>query len=89
MNYYLQEEVKAQIVQQNQEKMDNLRARVKHFEVFTDLQDARAYAIENFRLNTDYQEFSVGNVKCTIVNKEDRLRISYDSSSEFISYDFA
>ena len=87
-NYYDVQTIQMQIQKDNQEKSEKLKARIQQFDEVTSLEEAKELAKSSFRAEQEFQEFTAGNSKCTIVNKDDAFRISYDSKTDFISYDF-
>ena len=88
-NAYDIQAIQARIQKENQEKAANLKDRIDKFADFTTLKEAKEHAKVAFRAEKEYQEFSIAGVRCVIINKEDSFRISYDSPTDYICYDFA
>ena len=88
-NAYDIQAIQLQIQKENEEKIKNLRNRIEKFAELTTLEEAKELAKTVFRAEKEFQEFSVAGVKCVIVNKEDSFRISYNSTTDYICYDFA
>lgn len=74
---------------ENKEKYKNLLARLDVFKDVKTLSEAQELASKHFPTNQEITRFYVGNAKCVVVNKPELLRISVDSSEEFICYDFS
>ena len=85
---YSQYEAIRQIEVSNLHKYEEFKARMKAFENVHTLEEAKAVALKILPTSNELTRFNVGNAKCTIVNRTDLLRISLDSNSEFISYNF-
>ena len=88
MQDYNKNEAMLNIEKQNQEKLNNLKQRVEKFKDIETLEEAKNILAENFRVENELEVFNIANSKCTIVNRDDLLRISLDTPEEFISYDF-
>lgn len=88
-NFYDVQAIQTQIQKDNVEKVKALKSRVEKFSDTETLDDAKALLQQYFRADKEFQEFGVAGVRCVIVNREDVVRISYDSPTEYICYDFA
>ena len=69
-------------------KYENFRKRLSEFKGITTLEDAKVLLQKTMPVRLERTVFYIGDAKSTIINKENRLRISLDSPKEFISYDF-
>ena len=82
-----------QIVQkqelEDKEKVNQLKNRLLPFADTDNLSDAQKLAEKILPTKQPYTSFFVGDAKCTIINKTDMLRISIDTTNEFICYDFS
>lgn len=81
-------EMMQNIEKQNKEKEARFKDRISAFKDITSLDEARELANKILPVAQEMNKFRVGNAKCVIINKPERLRISYDSDGEFIAYDF-
>ena len=85
---YSQYEAIRQIEVSNLNKYEEFKSRMKEFDTVHTLEEAKELALKILPTSNELTRFNVGNAKCTIVNRADLLRISLDSNSEFISYNF-
>ena len=76
-------------VKNSLEKVNNFKERLKSFEEVKSLEEAKALAAKIMPVSGEFNKFSIGDAKCTIINKKDLFRISVDSEQEFIVYDFS
>ena len=81
-------------LQQSQELQDKEKAkafleRIAPFAEVDSLESAKALAEQILPTKEDVTSFYVGKLKCTVVNRNDELRISVDTEDEFICYDFS
>ena len=88
-NAYDVQAMQLKIQKENQEKAENLKGRIDKFADLTTLDEAKELAKTAFRAEKEYQEFAIAGVRCVIVNKDDSFRISYDSPTDYVCYDFA
>lgn len=88
VNSYHQMQIMSDIEKQNTEKQNKLIERVKRFETITTLEDAKDLMSKILPVASEKTVFTVGSARCTVVNKEDNLRICIDTPQEFIAYDF-
>ena len=72
-----------------EDRYKNFKQRLEEFKKVTTIEDARALLQKTMPVKLERTVFFIGDAKCTIINKEKRIRISLDSPVEFISYDFA
>lgn len=82
------------IIAQKQEVLDNekleqLKQRLAPFAEVENIDDAKKLADSILPTRQEYTSFYVGNAKYSIINKHDMFRISIDTASEFICYDFS
>ena len=70
------------------EKLNEFKERLKQFETVETLEEALELAKKVLPVKNEITRFNVGEGKCTIVNRKDNFRISLDTETEFISYDF-
>lgn len=71
-----------------EEKGLQLKERLSKFENVITLKEAQALAKQIIPTVQEEYQFKAGNATCTVINKADRLRISFNSDKEFICYDF-
>ena len=88
LNYNAAEEEK-RIVKEREQKYLEFKERISKFENIVTLDDARALAKQILPTAQELSQFRIGTAICTVVNKNDMVRISLDSDKEFICYDFA
>lgn len=74
---------------EEQEKSKQFLERIEPFSTVETLDEARELAEKILPSKEGLTSFFVGNIKCTIVNKKDMLRISVDSPEMFTCYDFS
>ena len=86
---YNQYQIAQQQELEDKEKANQLKTRLLPFADVDNLSDAQKLAEKILPVNQTCTSFYVGNAKCLIINKADMLRISFDSSDEFICYDFS
>lgn len=86
-NYNAAEE-EARIIKEKEQKYLEFKERISKFENIVTLDDARALAKQILPTAQELSQFRVGAAICTVVNKDDMIRISLDSDQEFICYDF-
>lgn len=87
MNYNAAEQ-EARIVKEKEQKYLEFKERISKFENIVTLDDARALARQILPTAQEISQFRVGAAVCTVVNKDNMVRISLDSDKEFICYDF-
>ena len=88
MQDYNKNEAILNIEKQNKDKLNNLKQRIEKFKDIETLEEAKIILAENFRVENELEIFNIASSKCTIVNRNDFLRISLDTPDEFVSYDF-
>ena len=81
-------EQEVNIVREREQKYLQFKERISKFENIVTLDDARALARQILPTAQEMSQFRVGTAICTVVNKDDMVRISLDSDKEFICYDF-
>lgn len=64
------------------------KQKIARFKNIHNLDDAQKLAKEILPTAMEHSFITVGNIKCKILYNNDSLRISIDSPTEFISYDF-
>jgi hypothetical protein len=72
-----------------EDKVANFKKRIEAFQNISTLEEAKALLMKTIPVKLERTVFFIGDAKCTIINKSNRLRISLDSDKEFICYDFA
>ncbi len=72
----------------DKQKADELKQRMAHFTNIATLKDAQKLAKEIMPTNQEITTFYSGSAKCTIVNRKDLLRITIETSDDFVCYDF-
>ena len=76
------------ILREDEEKYLQFKNRILKFEKAITLEDAKNLAKQILPTALEETQFKVGNAFCTVINREDLLRISLNSDKEFICYDF-
>ena len=71
------------------DKVKNFKKRLEPFKDIETLEEAKALLMKTIPVKLERTVFFIGDAKCVIINKENRLRISLDSEKEFICYEFA
>ena len=87
MNYNTAEQ-EVNIFKEREEKYLQFKERISKFENIVTLDEARSLAKQILPTAQELSQFRVGVAVCTVVNKNDMVRISLDSDKEFICYDF-
>ena len=82
----MQENIQAQ--DENKKKIERMIVRLKEFENIETIEEAKELAKKILPVANEINRFSVGDAKCTVINRDDLFRISFDTPDEFISYDF-
>ena len=82
-------EIMQNLEKQSAEKEQKFKERIAAFKDITTLEEARALAKKILPVAQEVNKFRIGNAKCIVLNKEEQLRICFDSGEEFIAYDFA
>ena len=70
------------------EKVANFKKRLEGFKEIKTLEEARALLMKTIPVKLERTVFYVGDAKCVIINRGNRVRITLDSDKELISYDF-
>lgn len=73
---------------QKADKLKEFKDRVAPFAMVSTFEEAKELAKKILPTANEINRFYVGDAKCMIVNRNDLLRISIDSATEFICYDF-
>ena len=87
LNYNSAED-EVRIAKEREQKYLEFKERISKFENIVTLDDARVLAKQILPTAQELSQFRVGAAICTVVNKNDMIRISLDSDKEFICYDF-
>ena len=74
---------------EDSEKSKAFLERIKPFKDVTNLSEAKELAARILPVKEDITTFYVGNIKCTVINKENLFRLCIDSPQEFICYNFS
>lgn len=85
---YSAAEAAEKIAKENTEKYLEFKERISKFDTITTLNEAKELSKLILPVANDYNKFKVGNAICIIINKSDLFRVSLNSETEFISYDF-
>lgn len=72
----------------NKKKFDAFKERIKRFDEVDTIEEARALAKEILPTANVMNIMTVGSGKCYVVDRPDMYRITLDSPSECICYDF-
>ena len=83
----------AQLYQHTQSKTESsksssFRAELEQFKAISTIDDARELMKKILPEAKEQRRFVKNGYECTVVDKDDVLRISIDSAKEFISYEF-
>ena len=74
---------------QEEEKVKAFLERIAPFAEISTLEEAKTLAKQILPTKTDVTSFYIGKLKCTVVNRQEELRISIDTEDEFICYSFS
>ena len=74
--------------QQDDKKAEELKERLLIFAETDSFEDAKKLAKEILPTVAGVTSFYAGIARCTVVNRTNLLRITFDSPKEFICYDF-
>ena len=78
-----------QLEKQKKEKLNSFKERIESFKLVSTLEEAKKLAEKILPTVNEINRFYVGDAKCTIINRVDRLRICVDTNEEFFCYDFS
>ena len=78
-----------QDVQRQASKINEFKARLQAFEEISSLQEAKELAEKILPVSQEINHFRIGEAKCVVVNRPNMFRVSIDTESEFICYDFS
>lgn len=73
---------------QEQEKIENFKERISKFKNVKTLKEAKNLIDKIIPVSRDFNIFRIGNAKCTILNRGDCLKISFETKEEYICYCF-
>ena len=76
------------IIESSPYETTDFKKRLLIFKNVMSISEAKIIAKKYFPTNNEVTIFSINGGKCTIVNREDLFRITYDTDLEFISYSF-
>lgn len=82
-----QYDVVKHLTEKSKEK-DEVIAKFKEFSNVTTRTEAQEMLLKNFPESKKRNKFYIWDYEISVVNKDDLLRICFDSPTEFISYDF-
>ena len=85
----MQQDILLQIELENNEKIRAFKERIIPFENISSLKEAKALATKLIPTANETNTFYIGNAKCVVINRTNLLRISLDTTKEFICYDFS
>ena len=71
------------------DKAQALKTKVEEFADIDNIEKARKLAYEVFSISGEYSSLFIGDAKFSVINTKSIFRITYDSSDEFICYDFS
>lgn len=74
---------------QKAEKVNSFKERIAPFKTVATLREAKDLAAKILPTANEVNMFYVGDAKCIVINKEEMLRISIDTTNEFFCYDFS
>ena len=77
------------VEQEDKNKAKAFLERVEPFTTVHTIAEARELAKKILPTKENISYFNVGNLKVTVVNRDDMFRLSIDSPEEFICYDFS
>ena len=83
-NQYFQEQIKAK----NKEKSNEFRKRFDAFENIETIDEAKEFLNKTMPVAGIKTAFTVGDAKVVILNTYDKLRITFSTQEEYISYNF-
>ena len=72
----------------NSDKLLEFKERIAPFETAKTLTEAKELAAKILPTANELNRFYIGDAKCTVINRDDLLRITIDSANECLSYDF-
>ena len=78
-----------QTVLDNNDKASDLTNRVEQFKEVSSLKDAFLLADKIMPTTNELTKFNSGDAECTVVRKSNQLRITLETKSDFICYDFS
>jgi len=85
---YQQYDAMHDIEESNKRKYVQFLNRLKQFESITGLKEAQELMKKILPVSSKITRFAIGNAKCVILNYPNLFRISVNSPTEFISYNF-
>ena len=88
VNDYTAAFFKSSIEDQRKNKVAEFKSRLDEFRKVSTLQEAKELLNKIMPVEYERNVFNVGNAQCIIINRENLLRITLDSESEFISFNF-
>ena len=74
--------------EKEKQKVERFKARVEEFSEVNTVEAAKELAKKSMPVANEVNRFRVGNARCVVINKEDQFRVSLDTETEFIAYDF-
>lgn len=77
-----------QIEKNNKEKDKALMARLEKFNEIKTLEEAKELIAKIMPVANEINRFKIGNSKCTIIMKDNLVRISVDTKDELLCYNF-
>lgn len=86
--YYRQYEEIKKTNQENDTKIIAFKDRLKHFDNVSTITEARELSKKVLPVKSEINTFDVGKAKCTVINKSNLFRITFESDEEIICYDF-
>lgn len=75
-------------VDTKKEKAEKFKQRLSEFKNIKTLEEAKVLMDKIMPVKLERTVFFVGDAKCTIISRNNMLRICYNSPTEFISYNF-
>ena len=70
------------------EKMNDFKKRLSQFNDIKNVDEAKKLLNSIMPVTMERTVFFVGDAKCTIINKENLLKISYKSATDYIIFNF-
>ena len=85
---YLQYQNKMSQAESDKKKLEDFKKRISEFKTIRSLKEAKSFLDKNMPVSREITIFHVGEAKCTVLNKKNILKISLDTPTEFICYEF-
>ena len=70
------------------EKINEFKNRLHNFDEITTLEEAKRIAKTVLPVSQEINHITIAGSKCTIINRPDLFRVSFNTPDEFICYNF-